>query len=567
MEWIVSDKSRLGGLLAASLLFACVAGEPHTSLLMSEPQRSAPPVKLRVDAGQPLRPISPLIYGVAVAAPEELSATGARLHRWGGNPNSRYNWEHGSAWNAARDWEFRNYGTTHSAVQQPSALADSFVATNRAAGAESLVAIPALGWVARDGDSRTRSVGVPPGGGLPLGVLTGAIAGYDPSANREATSIRSFARKGGPFADPPDGSDGRVYQDEWVHHLVSRFGSASAGGVRYYAIDNEPDLWGETHTDVHPVQPGYDDMLATFLAYAEAIKDVDPAALVLGPALSGWTGYFYSGRDRGTDNFRTHADRRAHGDIPFLPWWLDQVRQHDERVGRRTLDVLDVHYYPQGQGIYSGATDNGTNALRLRSTRSLWDSRYPDESWIREPVQLIPRLREWIDRYYPGTLLAIGEWNWGAERTMNGALAIADVLGIFGREGVDLAAYWTTPPRRSPGALAFALYTNYDGRGGAFGDLALSTSSDAPDDVAAYGSIDIRTGDLVIVAINKRPDVDLLTTFHLEGFVPSGQARLYRYGEDDPLAIRDLGDVNGVGRELSLTLPRSSITLVRVLTR
>ena len=31
-------------------------------------------------------------------------------------------------------------------------------------------------------------------------------------------------------------------------------------------------------------------------------------------------------------------------------------------------------------------------------------------------------------------MLAIGEWNWGAEKTVNGALAIADVLGIFGRD-------------------------------------------------------------------------------------------------------------------------------------
>ena len=87
---------------------------------------------------------------------------------------------------------------------------------------------------------------------------------------------------------------------------------------------------------------------------------------------------------------------------------------------------------------------------------------------------LIPRLRDWINRYYPGTRLAIGEWNWGADKTMNGALAIADVLGIFGREGVDMAAYWTSPPADSPGARAFAMYTNYDGQGRGFGDQTLA---------------------------------------------------------------------------------------------
>ena len=274
-----------------------------------------------------------------------------------------------------------------------------------------------------------------------------------------------------------------VFQDEWVSHLVNRFGPAEANGVHFYAIDNEPDLWSVTHTDVHPVDADYDEELTSFLDYADAIKDVDPTAQILGPSLSGWTSLFYSARDRGTDKYRTHADRRAHGDMPFLPWWLDQVRQHDQHIGRRTLDVLDVHSYPQGDRIFAGATDEMTNRLRLRSTRSLWDPTYVDESWIGDSIALIPRIRAWVDQYYPGTKIAIGEWNWGADTTMNGAAAIADVLGIFGREGVDLAAYWTSPQPGKSGANAFALYTNYDGQGHGFGDFALAATTSAPDDI------------------------------------------------------------------------------------
>src|SRR5207302_1739770 len=121
--------------------------------------------------------------------------------------------------------------------------------------------------------------------------------------------------------------------------------------------------------------------------------------------------------------------------------------------------------------------DDATNRLRLRSTRSLWDPSYVDESWINESVDLIPRMRDWIAQYYPGTRLAINEWNWGADKTMNGAVAIADVLGIYGREGVDMAAYWTSPPPGSPGASAFAMYTNYDGQGHGFGDVAIADTS------------------------------------------------------------------------------------------
>ena len=82
-------------------------------------------------------------------------------------------------------------------------------------------------------------------------------------------------------------------------HLVQRFGRAADGGVRFYAIDNEPDLWSLTHRDVHPADMSYDAMLTTFLEYASAVKAVDPTAAVVGPVGSGWMALFYSALDRG----------------------------------------------------------------------------------------------------------------------------------------------------------------------------------------------------------------------------------------------------------------------------
>jgi hypothetical protein len=240
---------------------------------------------------------------------------------------------------------------------------------------------------------------------------------------------------------------------------------------------------------------------------------------------------------------------------------LDQVRRHDQQVGRRTLDLLDVHYYPQADGVFGGATDEATNRLRLRSTRSLWDPTYVDESWIGESVDLIPRMRAWINQYYPGTRLAINEWNWGADKTMNGALAIADVLGVYGREGVDMAAYWTAPPAGSPGAHAFAIYTNYDGQGHGFGDQALAAPSDHPDAVTAYASIDSATGDVLTVLINKRDDAEVPASVALNT-ASNGRAELFRYSRE--AAIDDLGAVSATGGTFQVELPRLSITLVRI---
>jgi Glycoside hydrolase family 44 len=496
-----------GCLLAASLGAYLVVAHPGVAARVRAalplagqgggPSLGSGTVVVRVDAGAAGRPISPLIYGVAGADPEVMRQLGATLDRSGGNPSSTYNWVLGHDWNAGRDWQFRNgnYGTPTGSV------ADSFVSGSLAAGARPLMTVPTLGWVAKDDRNDSMAVHVPATGGPPVRPGSSAIAGYDPSANRQRTSVPSVARKPGPLQDPPDPAAPAVYQDEWVHHLVDRFG-AGPGGVQLFAMDNEPDLWSQTHTDVHPVRMGYQDMLANYREYAAAVKAQEPSALLLGPDVSGWASYYYSDLDRGTDAFATHADSSSHGGQPFLAWWLSQMRGLDGASGQRLVDYLDVHYYPQAQGVYSDRADPATRALRIRSTRSLWDPSYQDESWIGTSVDLIPRLKRWIDAGYPGTRLAITEYSWGGERDASGAVALAEVLGAFGRQGVDLASYWTYPPPASPAGAAFRLYRNYDGRGATFGDLSLPAGASQPA-VAAFASRHSKSGELDVVLANE----------------------------------------------------------------
>jgi Glycoside hydrolase family 44 len=483
----------LAGVVALTSVVVWVLVDDPGAPRITVPQAPPGAVSVRLDPADAGHPISPLVYGVAGADGTVLRQLGATLDRWGGNPSSRYNWANGHAWNASRDWEFRNGNYTG----RGGSAADDFEAAARAAGSTPLVTVPTLGWVARNDDSGTRSTGVPAQGGPPVRPGSDAIAGYDPAANRAATGVPSHARTPGPLQDPPDPGAPAVYQDAWVHHLVGRF-----GGAGYYAMDNEPDLWSTTHTDVHPVRMGYDDMLANFEEYATMVRAQDPGARILGPDVSGWLGYLYSDLDRGDDTFATHADRLRHGDQAFLPWWLQQLARADARRGSRSVNLLDVHYYPQAQGVYSAAADPETQARRIRSVRSLYDPSYRDESWIPTTVMLIPRLRQWIAQSYPGTGLAITEYSFGGERSASGAVAEAEALGVFGREGVDVAAYWTYPPPDSPAGAAFRLYRNFDGRGAAFGDRSLRVSS-ADSRVAAFAARHSDSGEVDVVLANE----------------------------------------------------------------
>jgi hypothetical protein len=519
-------------------------------------------INVSVDPTPGERRISPYIYGIADSSgkdAERYRDLGTTILRWGGNARTRHNWEINAS-NAGSDWEFRNVSQGEGG---PGGAGDAFVRRNQVVGAASLLTIPTIGYVAKDGNNDTRSTDVPERSGPPVQPGSEAIAGYDPAANQRKTSVKSVATKGQPFADPPDLQDSVVYQDEWVNHLVKTFGRADAGGVRFYALDNEPDLWSDdTHIDIHPARMSYDSMLSMFEEYSKAIKAVDPSAQIVAPVVSGLTGMLASALDRGEDAYATMPDRKAHGNVPFLAWFLQEIQKRDRQSGRRSLDVLAVHHYPQN-GVYPSGDDPEKNALRLRSTQQLWKADYTDESWINRTetpqLQLIPRLREWVNLNYPGTKIAITEWNYGNDDHINGGLAIADVLGIFGREGLDLANYWGAPPVGSPGASAFKLYGNYNNCGGHFGDQLLKTTSSDEQTLAAYGSRDSKSGDILVVAINKAPDKAVEGRFSF-GALGARAAQVYQF-DGQQTAIHRLADVRTNNGALAYTVPAYSATL------
>jgi hypothetical protein len=47
-------------------------------------------------------------------------------------------------------------------------------------------------------------------------------------------------------------------------------------------MDNEIDIWGSTHRDVHPNPSAYNEMRDTYVAEAGALKGWDPNAIRLG---------------------------------------------------------------------------------------------------------------------------------------------------------------------------------------------------------------------------------------------------------------------------------------------
>ena len=511
-----------------------------------------PPVTISIDAAAARHPISPDIYGVAHADSAALADLNSPLNRNGGNNTSRYNWQINGD-NRGADWYFQSIAYSSAAAGE---AGDTFISNSRASGAQPMLTVPMVGWVAKLGPNRNKlsSFSI-----AKYGAQTGNDWQWFPDAgNGIWTSGQEVTGNDPNDANVPADS---LFQQGWVQHLVNRWGLASGAGLRYYILDNEPTIWHATHRDVHPTGATMDEIRNKTIDYAGRIKAVDPSALVVGPEEWGWSGYLLSGYDQqygsrfGWSNL---PDRNAHGGTDFLPWLLDQLRRQETATGQRLLDVFSVHYYPQG-GEFSNDTSSSMQLRRNRSTRSLWDPNYVDETWINDKVKLVPRLKDWVSSYYPGTKTALTEYNWGAEGHMNGATAQADVFGILGREGLDMAARWTTPAAGTPVYKAIKMYRNYDGNKSSFGDTSVQATVPNPDNLSAFAALRTSDGSLTVMVINKYLASSTPTTINLANFSHGSSAQVWQLTSAN--TITRLADVSFSGNSLTASLPQQSVTL------
>ncbi|HEX3896922.1 MAG TPA: glycoside hydrolase family 44 protein [Rudaea sp.] len=491
----------------ASVLILCLLCASVHGAVAPPIAQAGSTINVTVNITANVHPFSPLIFGVAFGDATRNAQMGYTVDRWGGNSTTRYNWQVDTD-NKASDYLFLNEPEGSGAGLPNNSTADQFASGAIAAGAQPLIAVPTIGVTPKD---RAKRPGF-------------SIAKYGPQHNNECT-INPFD---GCDADAGDGTcdaatnhtgfchNGLIagnnstdtsiaapstFEAQWIAHFQSVFGTAANGGVKLYSLDNEVMLWNSTHRDVHPSPATYDEIWSKTADYAGAIKQQDPNALVTGPVTWGYCDLFGSAADDCLDG----SDRQAHGGTPFVAWYLQQVCANPRAGGAHLVDYLDLHYYPQDPdgasgGIYSNDDDAQTIGRRLRSLKELYDPAWVSESWIGtldgvptgdDPLHypkpdLIPRVRAWIDQYCPGTKLAITEYAWDQDGTNDGAVAQAEVLAIFAREGVDLATRWVAPAANSKAERGFRIFLNYDGAGARVEGDSVAATSGSVDQVGAY---------------------------------------------------------------------------------
>ncbi|MBS1651442.1 MAG: T9SS type A sorting domain-containing protein [Bacteroidetes bacterium] len=435
--------------------------------------------------------------------------------RLGGNATTAYNWENGAN-NAGVDDSHKNSSFQSYIVSgQTPAPAPTYYTPARAAvlthsnalslNAVSLIQLPMAGYVGADVLNTV------------CGTPTATPSRWIQVVNTKTTAL-SLA---------PTLTDNVMYVDEEINFLKNQFGSAStANGIKFYQTDNEVGLWSlykvgggvdGTHSVMHPAFTTCNEVINKTYALAKTIKQQDPAAKVFSSGRWGyaeayslwnvWDAGPHQPSDWATFNVEPYKTNgtgvaKKYNRMTWQNAFLANMKQKEILDGIRYLDVLAIHYYPEGIS---------TNADIMQAPRSLWDTTYVENSWITAngngftdgaAINMLPLTQKAINDFYPGTKLAITEYDFTGRNIMEGAIAQADALGIFAKCDVYWATYFGIAD--SYIGSGFRLFRNYDGANNKFGNLLMPSSTSNNALTSIYASVDNTNPNLMhVVLLNK----------------------------------------------------------------
>lgn len=519
-------------VLAAVMVMASALSSP----LGSVSAEGSYSMNVKVDIGGSTKEISPYIYGVnQYTTQDTLKNVTTHSIRQGGNRMTAYNWETNAS-NAGSDWQHSS-DTNLSTSEDP---ADCVQGLSKIAEKNNidykLTTLQLAGYVSAD--------------------KNGPVSEAEAAPSKRWNKV--VLTKGSAFADTPDLTDGVVYMDEYVNYIINKLGdSKSKTGMQAYSLDNEPVLWNHTHSRIHPNPVSIEELRDKSVEMAKAVKKLDPNAEIFGPALYGYTAYDHLADDDSSNEWETL--KAQNGYHWYLDCYLDQMKQASDEAGVRLLDVLDIHYY--SESVKSGKPDD-----ILQSVRTLYEKGFKEDSWIgmwcQENIPILPTIQNSIDKYYPGTKLAITEYDFGGNN-LCGAIAQAEALGCYADAEVYYATLWGGNPYQ---LSAINLYTNYDGKGGSFGNELVSAKTDDVSLSSSYAAIN--NGDkseVTIMVTNKDQEKSEKAVISLDNSDKEYKAAaVYAiYGDSADIKLLDV-NYNVKNNKVEVDLPSLATAMVVV---
>jgi len=293
--------------------------------------------------------------------------------------------------------------------------------------------------------------------------------------------------------------------------------------VRYWAIGNEPSLYGKDYDTVRYNKE--------WRQWAEAMRAVDPTIKLIGPETHQFTA-----------NLSANPQDSAGRD-----WMIEFLKANGGLV-----DVVGIHRYP----FPTSSSGPPPTIADLRASSREWDAIIP---------ALRALIREHAGRDLPVAVTEVNSsWaaNSGGEATLDSfynAIWWGDSLGRMIRQGVNIVAQFALVGEFGlmgkyevyPIYYVYRLYQQ-------FGSELVYASSDSPE-LSIYAARK-PAGALTLLVVNLG-DQAVTQTVWLHNFVPDGQAEVVLF--DETHAVQAMPPVN-VSAAFKHDFPRASITLLKI---
>ncbi|MBI3517925.1 MAG: T9SS type A sorting domain-containing protein [Bacteroidetes bacterium] len=310
-----------------------------------------------------------------------------------------------------------------------------------------------------------------------------------------------------------------LYLENWtadstVSILDHWFGPGGLGlnnsKIKYWSMDNEPDIWYDTHDDVISSQPTAEAFMQLYFSVAKKARAKYPAIKLTGPVpASEWQWYAWNNAKIVALNGQTYT---------WLEFFIKRISEEQAASGIRLLDVIDIHSYPaetnssdivQLHRLYFDTTYSYPGANGVKTTAaSGWDNSITQEF-------VFERCNRWLNQYLGinhGVKLGISEYGFTHNNANVSSVSYASLLGTFSDNGVEFLSpwYWNTGMWET-----LHLFSRYAKT------TRVKSVSNQELNVSAYSSVNTSNDSMTVILVNRHLTASKTVSMAISNFTLS----------------------------------------------
>jgi hypothetical protein len=381
---------------------------------------------------------------------------------------------------------------------------------------------------------------------------------------------------GGGTVNPAGGGNALVegnpelYLEDWpadstVGILNHWFGEDGIGldtnRIRYWNMDNEPEIWDGTHDDVWPVQPSAEEFMQIYFEVTKKARAEFPGIKLMGPVpCNEWQWY----------NWKGSKVSYKGKEYVWLEYFILRIAEEQALTGIRLLDVLDIHYYPgetnaadivQLHRVYFDTTFNypGANGVK-RSGSGGWDNSITKE-------YIFERCRRWLEQYMGpdhGVTFSVSETGINTTNPNVTACWYASTLGEFAKQGVEIYTPWGWETGMYEVIHLFSRYGK---------ESFIEGKSYQEEFVSAYPTINSANDSMTVFLVNRHTTATKQIELNIKNFyIKRGAYKMYSLSslpqsetfishQNNALKV---SEIEVSGNKVNISLPPLSVSAVLI---